>query len=227
MPPSRKNLKNRKTNRKNLKNRKTNRKNKKSRRCWGGAYNPMELSLRQGEQFADQHRAQHGGAATVLGGAPVGDTGMLPQELRDMARISPLDGHIQAAGQMHDSDQQAMRGGGHQLGEGFPVGGDSMLLSHADAQKAMVGGKSRKNRKSRKNQMRKSRKSQMRKSRKSQMRKSRKNQMRKSRKSQMRKRQSGGSHLWGSPVDAPAELLSPNEAQKAGTADFTNPYAQN
>ena len=118
--------------RKSRKSRKSRKGRKGRRGMRGGAYNPQELSYAQGQQFNALTKNYHGGAHTPLGGAPVGDQGLLPQELRDSARIMPLDTKSQEIVGMNDSDHMAS---------------------------PMTGGR-RKNRKSRKNMnMRKSRKS--------------------------------------------------------------------
>jgi hypothetical protein len=207
---NRKNSMRKNSMRKNSMRKNSMRKNsmRKGRRCgmWGGAYNPQELSYAQGKQFDAVTKNYHGGAYTPMGGAPVGDQGLLPQELRDSARIIPLDVKSQEIVGLHDPDQVAM-----------PMSGGRRL-----------GGKGRNSRMYRKNNMRKSRKNNMRKSRKNNMRKSRKNNMRKSkgsRKNNMRKSQRGGAYtpVVGSPNDAPNMLLTPSEAAKAGTGDFSNP----
>jgi hypothetical protein len=208
-------------NRKNSMRKNSMRKNsmRKNRMCGmlGGAYNPQELSYAQGKQFDAVTKNYHGGAYTPMGGAPVGDQGLLPQELRDSARIIPLDVKSQEIVGLHDPDQVAMpMSGGRRLGG---KGRSSRMY--------------RKSKGSRKNTMRKSsrmyRKNAMRKSRKNNMRKSRKNAMRKSRmyhkNKGSRKSQRGGAYtpVMGSPNDAPNMLLSPSEAAKAGTGDFSNP----
>uniref|UniRef100_A0A6C0KQ37 Uncharacterized protein n=1 Tax=viral metagenome TaxID=1070528 RepID=A0A6C0KQ37_9ZZZZ len=163
---------------------------RKSRRCgmWGGAYNPAALSLAQGQDFNAQHTNQHGGAYAPLGGAPVGDQGLLPQELRDMARVSPVDMKNAEIIGMHDPDQ---------------MGGTN----------TMSGGRRRKSSRKNRKASRKNRKA----SRKS--RKSRKN----------RRNQRGGARteMGGAPYDSPNMLLSPSEAAKAGTGDFSNPLMRN
>ena len=190
--------KSRKNNaRKNRKNSMRKGRKGSSRRCgmWGGAYNPQELSYAQGKQFDAVTKNYHGGAYTPMGGAPVGDQGLLPQELRDSARIIPLDVKSQEIVGLHDPDQVAMpMSGGRRLG-GKGRGGSRMYCKS-----------------SRKNAMRKSRKNNMRKSKDS-------------RKNNMRKSQRGGAYtsVVGSPNDAPNMLLTPSEAAKAGTGDFSNP----
>ena len=195
------------------KGRKTNvRKSRKSsaRRCgmWGGDYSASKLSLSQGQDFLSQHTRQHGGAYAPLGGAPVGDQGLLPQELRDMARVTPVDMKNSEIIGMHDPDQMG--------GVGTMTGGRRRKLYMRKSRKSNM----RKARKSRKSNMRKSRKTNMRKTRKS-----RKTNMRKSRRSNMRRGQRGGARteMGGAPYDSPNMLLSPSEAAKAGTGDFSNP----
>ena len=192
--------------------RKGNKKQKKSRsrrRQHGGA--AASLSLPQGVDFASRHVNQHGGA--LLTGAPVGYTGMLPPELRMVARVGGLDDSIAAAAGQRDPDQMPL-----------PV------LAQKGGRRRKSGRKSRKSgRKSRKSG-RKSRKS-GRKSRKSGRRcglrksgrKSRKSG-RKSRKSRKERKQHGGfRHMEGAPLSDSTFLLPPHLAAKAGTADFSNP----
>jgi len=86
--------------------RKSKKNQKKSRSCrrqHGGA---ASLSLPQGVDFASRHTNQHGGA--LLTGAPVGYTGMLPPELRMVARIGGLDDSIAAAAGQRDPDQMPL-----------------------------------------------------------------------------------------------------------------------
>jgi len=97
----------RKTNMMNTLNRKRKgRRSTRRRSLRGGAYDPMQLSLNQGRDFNSMHTNQHGGAYTPLYGAPVGDRGLLPQELRDIARISPLDVKSSEIVGLRDPDQQ-------------------------------------------------------------------------------------------------------------------------
>ena len=56
----------------------------------GGNYNPGQLNLIQGQQYRNTHSTQSGGGSALYG-APVGDSGMLPADLRIAARIGPLD----------------------------------------------------------------------------------------------------------------------------------------
>jgi hypothetical protein len=110
---------------------------------------PSQLSLAQGSDFLAQHpgqRAQAGGAYGNYSGygAPVGDQGLLPQELRDTARISPLDKSISEITGMSDNGPAAptMSGGGRR---------------GRKSKKSRKAGKSRKGKKARKGS-RKSRK---------------------------------------------------------------------
>ena len=74
---------------------------------WGGAYNPMQLSLQQGQQYDSAHSNQHGGSMGNYSGAgaPVGDQGLLPRELVDSSRTGSLDMKIAEIGGMRDPDQ--------------------------------------------------------------------------------------------------------------------------
>jgi hypothetical protein len=194
--------------------RKGNKKQKKSRsrrRQHGGA--AASLSLPQGVDFASRHMNQHGGA--LLTGAPVGYTGMLPPELRMVARVGGLDDSIAAAAGQRDPDQMPL-----------PV------LAQKGGRRRKSGRKSRKSgRKSRKSGRRCGLRKSGRKSRKSGRRcglrksgrKSRKSG-RKSRKSRKERKQHGGfRHIEGAPLSASTSLLPPHLAAKAGTADFSNP----
>ncbi len=192
--------------------RKSKKNQKKSRSCrrqHGGA--AASLSLPQGVDFASRHTNQHGGA--LLTGAPVGYTGMLPPELRMVARIGGLDDSIAAAAGQRDPDQMPL------------------------AVPAQKGGRRRKSRKSKRNSrksVRKSVRKSKRNSRKS-VRKSKRNsrksarKSRKSRKSarksarKSRKQHGGFRNLEGAPLSASTSLLPSHLAAKAGTADFSNP----
>ena len=105
------NKKSRKVSRK-VKARKASRKHKKTyrRKHRGGAYDPMAASLAQGRQYSELHSNQHGGGALV--GAPVGDQGLLPDDLRVAARIAPLDARLGEISGMSDQPSIApMKGG--------------------------------------------------------------------------------------------------------------------
>jgi hypothetical protein len=180
----------RKNRRSSRKNRRTNRRNRKSQR--GGAYNPMELSLAQGQEFQERHVNQHGGGGYQAGGyAPVGDQGLLPADLRTMARVSPLDGALEQIKGMSDLPQPEVpkqSGGGMNIPPPPP--------------------NSRRRRNGRRN------------GRKSMNRRGRKN----TRRCWTRRGQrGGGAQLLGAPYNAPAMLLTPAEAARAGTADFSDP----
>ena len=190
--------------------RKSKKNQKKSRSCrrqHGGA--AASLSLPQGVDFASRHVNQHGGA--LLTGAPVGYTGMLPPELRMVARIGGLDDSIAAAAGQRDPDQMplavpAQKGGRRRKSAGRKTGRKSR--------------KSRKSgRKSRKSG-RKSRKS-GRKERKSGRRCGPRKSSRKERKS--RKQHGGFRHIEGAPLSASTSLLPSHLASRAGTGDFSNP----
>ena len=111
---SRKNRKSsRKDSRKNRKSsRKDSRKNRKSSRkmnmrrmnYFGGSNNSMELSLAQGRQYQELHQGQHGGSQMAVG-APVGYSGMLPDDLRASARVEPTFSSFQQIQGMSDMPQ--------------------------------------------------------------------------------------------------------------------------
>lgn len=204
---SRKNRKNsRKANRKNRKNSRRNnmRRNNMGMNMYGGAEaapmgTPSALNLGQGREFQEIHRNQHGGGSwTGAGlGAPVGDQGLLPQELVASARVGATLNALQEASGMSDTAPAA---------PAAQAGG---------ARRRRRG--SRKSKKSKKNS-RKGSRSASRKNRKG----SRKNRKgsRKNRKNSRRQR--GGAYA-PAPYNAPTMLLSPAQAAKAGTADFSNP----
>ena len=176
---------------------KKNQKKSRSRRSqYGGG--AASLSLPQGVDFASRHVNQHGGA--LLTGAPVGYTGMLPNELRMVARIGGLDESIAAAAGQRDPDQMPL-----------PV------PAQKGGRRRKSVGSSRKSRKSRKPSRKTGRKT--RKERKS--RKSCRKSGRKERKS--RKQHGGHRVLEGAPLSAYTSLLPSHLAAKAGTADFSNP----
>jgi hypothetical protein len=204
----------------------------------GGAYNPMNLSLAQGQEFDEIHTRQHGGGMPLTG-APVGDQGLLPNDLRDIARLTPLDGKLSEIAGLRDPDQVAVAapqaGGGKRRrsrrnGWGLNVTSlfrnnaansglnqiNTSLLTNAPAAPAPPG--ERKNRKA----SRKNRKA-SRKNRKASRKASRKNSMRRGRRTNMN--MMGGAYPGdGSPLSSPNMLLTPSQAAKAGTADFSNPW---
>jgi len=133
---------------------------RRSRRQRGGA----NESLAQGLEYLKNHLEQKGGAATPLGGAPLGDTGMLDPVLRAGARVEGLDNAMkEAAAQGSDmvgggrkrnasknsknskkskksknskkSRSRRQRGGFRHM-EGAPYNSSPMLLSGSDAVKA-------------------------------------------------------------------------------------------
>ena len=76
---------------------------------FGGAemeYNPMKLSLAQGQQYQELHKEQHGGSSSQMAvGAPVGYSGMLPDDLRASARVEPTFASFQQIQGMSDMPQ--------------------------------------------------------------------------------------------------------------------------
>ena len=189
--------------------RKGNKKQKKTRsrrsQYGGGA---ASLSLPQGVDFASRHTNQHGGA--LLTGAPVGYTGMLPPELRMVARIGGLDDSIAAAAGQRDPDQ-------------MPLPVPAQKGGRRPSRKSRKSRKAKRSTRKSKRTSRKSRKS-GRKERKSGRKCSRKSRKsaRKSRKS-ARKQHGGHRVLEGAPLSASTSLLPSHLAAKAGTADFSNP----
>ena len=189
----------------NKKQKKTRSRKTRSRRSqYGGG--AASLSLPQGVDFASRHVNQHGGA--LLTGAPVGYTGMLPNELRMVARVGGLDESIAAAAGQRDPDQMPLP---------VPAQKGGRRKSKRGSRKTVR--KSRKSKRSSRKTGRKSRKC-SRKERKS-GRKERKSG-RKERKSG-RKQHGGFRTLEGAELSAPTSLLPPHLAAKAGTADFSNP----
>jgi hypothetical protein len=77
-----------KHSRRGRKSRKSMKKTSRRRKQRGG--NPSALNLLQGQQYRATHMNQYGGGASLVG-APLGDSGMLPDDLRMAARITPLD----------------------------------------------------------------------------------------------------------------------------------------
>ena len=135
----------------NKKQKKTRSRKTRSRRSqYGGA--AASLSLPQGVDFASRHVNQHGGA--LLTGAPVGYTGMLPPELRMVARIGGLDDSIAAAAGQRDPDQMplpvpAQKGGRRRKSAGRKSGRKSRKSGRRCGLRKS-GRKSRKSRKERK-----------------------------------------------------------------------------
>jgi hypothetical protein len=171
-------------------------KSRKNKKMYGGGL-PSELSLAQGKEFAELHRAQHGGGQMTP--APIGYDSMLPQELRAGARVDSLDtAHGQIVG-MRDQDFAKQTGGARKR----------------NAKKSSKAKKSRKERKASK-KSRKNKKS--RKSKKSRKASKKSRQERKSKKSRKERKLFYGGF---SPVGANTMLLSPSAAAKAGTADFS------
>ncbi len=111
------------------------------RRCWsrrqsGGVapvddstmLGPSALSRAQGQDYLGIHKAQHGGAAVSLAAAaPVGYTGVLDDNLRAFARVTPLD-----------SANAAIQGMSDQSGGGRRRRGRKGPAAFRGAQKAMT-----------------------------------------------------------------------------------------
>jgi hypothetical protein len=168
---------------------------KNSRKAQRGG-NPMELSLAQGREYNEIHANQRGGA--MLMGAPLSQISdsMLPGDLRASAGVAALDQNLAEIRGMQDAGPVA-----------------------APPHQAGGGRKGRKARKSSKKSKKNSKKS------KKNSKKSKKASRKGSRKSRNgRKAQRGGALSWaGAPYNGPSMLLTPAQAAKAGTADFSNP----
>jgi len=185
--------------------RKSKKNQKKSRSCRRQRGGAASLSLPQGVDFASRHVNQHGGA--LLTGAPVGYTGMLPPELRMVARIGGLDDSIAAAAGQRDPDQMPL-----------PVPAQKGGRRRSRKAKRSTRKASRKaSRKATRKAKRSSRKS-GRKERKSGRRCGPRKSARKS-----RKQHGGFRALEGAPLSASPSLLPSHLAAKAGTGDFSNP----
>ena len=177
------------------------RKNRSARKQAGGA----NESLAQGAEFLSRHTNQHGGA--LLTGAPVGYTGMLPTELRMVARVGGLDGFVADAATQRDPDQLPLavpaQKGGRRSSKKSKAAKSKAAKSKAAKSKAAKSSKKSKAAKS---------------SKKSKAAKSAKKSSKKS------KKQAGGFRsIEGAPYGQSPMLLSASQAAKAGTADFSNP----
>lgn len=169
---------------------------KKSKRTQRGGANE---SLAQGAEFLARHTNQHGGA--LLTGAPVGSTGMLPDELRMAARVGGLDASLRETVGLNDLDMPQK--GGRRTVKGTRKAKKSKA-SKKSSKKASKKSKSKAKKSKASKKSKKSKKS------------------RKSRKS----RQSGGALKFeGAELSASPMLLTPSQAARAGTADFSRPFA--
>jgi len=71
---------------------------------------PTKLSGLQGGEYQNAHVNQHGGAAApLMVDAPVGDQGLLPDDMRQIARVTPIDQSISAIRGMSDQSGGARR----------------------------------------------------------------------------------------------------------------------
>jgi len=140
-------------------NRKATRKNRRRQR---GGVAPLNYSMgemtqqsfAQGRQFAEIHKAQHGGAAGFEGGpypGSVGGTGMLPSGLVASSRVGPLNSAIAEIQGMKDQGGgrrrhrrsrrhgRRHRGGSYKMDTAAPYGSPSMLLPSSLEAKALTG----------------------------------------------------------------------------------------
>jgi hypothetical protein len=162
----------------------------------------MELSLAQGREYNEIHANQRGGA--VLMGAPVSQISdsMLPGDLRASAGVARLDQNLAEIRGMQDAGPVA-----------------------APPHQAGGGRKGRKSSKKSKKPSKKSKKSSKKSKKSRKGRKASKKSKKASRKGRSAgKGQRGGALSWaGAPYNGPSMLLTPAQAAKAGTADFSNP----
>jgi len=196
----------RSSKRSNRSSKRSNRKNTRKNRRQSGGNN---FSLRQGQEFASYHTQQHGGAYTPIHGAPLDYSAALPAELRDSAHLGGYDKYYQEASGMSDTTPATVP---------MPEQkGGARRSSKRSSKKASKKSKKASKRKSSKRSSKKSKKASKRSNKKSSKRKSSKRSNRRN------NRQRGGRMLGNSPVDSPTMLLTPSEAAKAGTGDFSNP----
>jgi hypothetical protein len=151
-------------------NRRGNRKSRRSTRRQRGGVAPLnysmgemtQQSLAQGNQFAEMHKAQHGGAAGFEGGpypGSVGGDGMLPSGLVASSRVGPLNTAISEIQGMKDQGggrrrhrhkshrrrhhgrrhRKTHRGGSYKMDTAAPYGSPSMLLPSSLEAKALTG----------------------------------------------------------------------------------------
>jgi len=231
---------NRKSCRRNRKSSRRNRKSsRRNRRQNGGAYDPANLNLQQGKQFQEAHRLQHGGGN--LNWAPVvaGNQGMLPADMREQARVVETFNAVNEASVMRDPDQLPVQAGGRRRGSRRGSRRNNMNMSASmrrrrSSRRNNNGGmnampasinmsasmrrrrSSRRNNNGGMNAMRRSRRS--RRNNNGGM-----NAMTPSMRRRRRKQRGGLRELEGSSYDSPNMLLTPEQAAKAGTADFSNP----
>jgi len=192
-------------------NRKSSRRNRKSsrrnRRQNGGAYDPANLNLQQGKQFQEAHRLQHGGGN--LNWAPVvaGNQGMLPADMREQARVVETFNAVNEASVMRDPDQLPVQAGGRRRGSRSSRRGSRR--NNNGGMNAMTPSmrrrrSSRRNNNGGMNAMPASM------------------NMTPSMRRRRRKQHGGLRVLEGASYDSPNMLLTPAQAAKAGTADFSN-----
>jgi hypothetical protein len=183
------------------------RKNRRHRRKnqMGGAYSARDLNLAQGREYNEIHANQRGGGSWsgAGAGAPLEYDGRLPSDLVASARVGPT---LQAL-----SDISGMKDVETPMAP--QTGGRRRKASRKGSRKA-----SRKD--SRKASRKVSRKVSRKGSRKASRKVSRKGSRKASRKNTRRQR--GGAYA-PAPYNAPTMLLTPAQAAKAGTADFSNP----
>jgi len=181
----------------------TTRINARRRRMSGGS----DESLPQGRQFLESYpnQRQAGGAYTALGGAPVvgGDQGLLEGGLRGMARVDGLDASMQATRGMSDQSGGRRRRrkakGSRRRNVSMSRGRNNSVMSRGRNNPAM--------RRGRNNAVMRS------------SRRGRNNAV-------MRNNMYGGASYAGAPYGQSSMLLDGSAAARAGTADFSDPFAK-
>jgi len=209
--------------------------------------NAMGLDLAQGKQFLEMNpgmRSQSGGAYTPLGGAPVvgGDQGLLDGSLRASAMLTGPDASIAAARGMSDQAGGRRSRGRNNSARRSRNNNARRSRSRNNARRSR-NNVSRRSR-SRKNNARRSRNNKARRSRNN-ARRSRNNNARRSRTNNVSRRRrnnnarrsrnnnarrnrmyGGAASYAGAPYAQPSMLLDGTAAAKAGTADFSDPFAK-
>jgi hypothetical protein len=214
--------------------------------------NAMGLDLAQGKQFLEMNpgmRSQSGGAYTPLGGAPVvgGDQGLLDGSLRASAMLTGPDASIAAARGMSDQaggrrsrgrNNSARRSRKNNARRSRSRNNARRSRNNARRSRNNVSRRSRNNaRRSRNNVSRRSRnarrsRNNARRSRNNARRSRSRNNARRSRNNARRSRRrnslmyGGAASYAGAPYAQPSMLLDGTAAAKAGTADFSDPFAK-
>jgi hypothetical protein len=116
-------------------------------------------TLTQGKEFSSLHMNQHGGAATMLSGAPVGYTGELEGGLRESARLSQYDDYFRQASGMSDTGPVQKGGSSRKKSKSKQKSKQKSKLSRKSKQKLSRKSKQKLSRKSKQKLSRKSKQS--------------------------------------------------------------------